>query len=303
MVSIIAVSYNHSPFVIETLNSILLQTYKNWELIIVDDCSKDDTVEKIENWIKTNNVRCKFIKHDQNQGVCKTFNEGLTYCKGEFLQIISCDDILNLDKLEKQVSILNGLEAQVAFLFSDAYIIENGAVSDIPLFLARFKLSDKPIIENLYELLLEGNFIPAMSALIRMKIAREMGGFDESLPYEDYDFWLRVTQKYKCYFSEYPSVKYRLHENNLHANLKSKQFLDYWVLIKHKSSLIARERINKIIYRMAIQKNDDLSSKNVLIDIKKNHLEIVKSKFIRWLLYWSLPLIFYRKYYQFKKIF
>ena len=72
LVSIVALCYNHESYLKETLDSILNQTYKNIQLIIIDDCSKDNSISLIKNWIHKNKVECVFIAHKENRGVCKS---------------------------------------------------------------------------------------------------------------------------------------------------------------------------------------------------------------------------------------
>ena len=84
LVSIVAICYNHEKFVKETLDSILHQTYSNIQLIIIDDCSQDNSVSEIKNWIKMNSVDCVFIERTENSGLCKNLNEGIVVSKGKY---------------------------------------------------------------------------------------------------------------------------------------------------------------------------------------------------------------------------
>ena len=93
LVSIIALCYNQEEFLCETLESIKAQTYKNLELIIIDDCSTDQSVKKIESWIKANNHNCNFITNKENLGLVKSLNIAVKKCKGKYYSLIACDDI------------------------------------------------------------------------------------------------------------------------------------------------------------------------------------------------------------------
>ncbi|AZQ61913.1 glycosyltransferase [Flammeovirga pectinis] len=219
LVSIIALCYNQEKFIEETLNSIKDQTYQNIQLIIADDCSSDTSVEVIKKWISTNNYDCEFIIHQENRGICKTLNEALLKVKGEFYHAIACDDIMLKDKIKVQTEILSKSDNNVAMVYSDAYLIDdNGNQYD-----SRFIQRHRPRLlnfpsGNIFVDLAESNFIPAMGNLIKTKCVRKIGGYDERLTYEDYDMWLRISKKYEIVYSDYVSVKYRLHSNNMHRS-------------------------------------------------------------------------------------
>ena len=128
LVSILAICYNHERFVEETLSSIKNQTYKNIELVIIDDFSTDNSVKVISNWIKNNNIVCQFVIHQKNKKLCETLNEGVNLCKGEFLQFMACDDILELDKIENQLNVLKSLDDSYGLVYSDVFIIDDNSV-------------------------------------------------------------------------------------------------------------------------------------------------------------------------------
>ena len=100
LVSIIMPSYNTGKFIKETINSVLNQTYNNWELIIVDDCSTDDT-EKIVNTIKDN--RIKFLKNNTNSGAAISRNRAIKEAKGKWIAFLDSDDLWKKEKIEKQI--------------------------------------------------------------------------------------------------------------------------------------------------------------------------------------------------------
>ena len=125
LVSIVAICFNHSSFLLATLNSILNQTYKNIELIIIDDCSTDDSVSIIEQWIALNDVKCRFIAQAVNKGLCTNLNVGLSFCKGEYYQSIACDDLMKPEKIEKQVAFLEQSSQNVQMVCSNFETIDS----------------------------------------------------------------------------------------------------------------------------------------------------------------------------------
>ena len=103
LVSIIMPSYNTGKFIKETINSVLNQTYNNWELIIVDDCSTDDT-EEIVNAIKDN--RIKFLKNSTNSGAAISRNKAIKEAKGKWIAFLDSDDLWKSEKLTKQIKFM-----------------------------------------------------------------------------------------------------------------------------------------------------------------------------------------------------
>ena len=215
LVSTIVLSYNQRQFVVETLESVKAQTYKATEFIIVDDCSTDDSVAIIERWLQENKINCTFIRHDKNQGICKSLNEALAVATGKYISMVASDDIWLPDKIAHQVEIMESQPDQVGILYSDAFQIdERGRLLPEMFIAAHRNLPVMPQGEVL-TVLLEGNFIPGMTTLIRRKCYREVGPYDETLPWEDWDMWLRIARYYSFVYSSIPSAKYRYHEKSL----------------------------------------------------------------------------------------
>ncbi|MGH9940783.1 MAG: glycosyltransferase [Pyrinomonadaceae bacterium] len=210
LVSVIALCYNQSRFVRECLESIRTQTYKNLELIILDDCSKDDSVAVIRNWIAEHDVKCVFIAHAENRGICKTLNEALSHASGKYVMAIATDDVCLPDRIESHVRQMEALPEDVGVLYSDALRIdEDGNV--LPKKYTEFiTILSNPPTGDIFSKLLEQNFIPAPATLIRKACYDKVGLYDERLCYEDWDMWLRISQHYKFVFSPSISAKYRI---------------------------------------------------------------------------------------------
>lgn len=103
LVSIIMPSWNTGEFIAESIQSVLNQTYTNWELIIIDDCSSDDTDQIIESF---NDERIKYLKNEKNCGAALTRNRGLREARGEWIAFLDSDDLWSSDKLEKQIEFM-----------------------------------------------------------------------------------------------------------------------------------------------------------------------------------------------------
>jgi len=129
LVSIVIITYNSSKFIFETLESVKLQTYRNIELIVSDDCSSDNTVELCSNWIEMNRSRfvsTKLITTPVNTGISSNCNRGLRECTGEWLKIISGDDVLLNNFIEDNLEFVF-FNHDISFVFSNVCEIdENG---------------------------------------------------------------------------------------------------------------------------------------------------------------------------------
>jgi glycosyltransferase involved in cell wall biosynthesis len=215
VVSAIVVCYNQSRFVLETLESVQAQTFKAVQLIIVDDCSSDDSVATIEHWMQETGIRCTFIRHQENQGICKSLNDALAVATGQYISMVAADDVWLPDKLAHQVEIMESQPDDVGVLYSEAFQMDiNGHSLPDTLIAASWKLPEMPQGQVL-DTLFQGNFIPGLTALIRRSCYDKVGLYDENLPWEDWDMWMRLARHYSFLYSPTPSAKYRRHQNSL----------------------------------------------------------------------------------------
>jgi glycosyltransferase involved in cell wall biosynthesis len=218
LVSILAICYNHERFVEETLSSIKNQTYNNIELVIIDDCSTDNSAKVIDEWISKSEFNCQFIKHTVNTNLCKTLNEGANLCKGEYLQFMACDDLLEPDKIENQINCFQTLDANYALIYSDVFIIDDHSKKKEKTFYQRnpFFIAPQGYV---YYAQINTQFIKGVSCLFRMNLMREIGLFDEELSFEDVDLYLRLAEKYNFHFYDMPTARWREHDGNMTNSL------------------------------------------------------------------------------------
>ena len=214
LVSTIVLSYNQSRFVLETLESVKAQTYKATQLIVVDDCSSDDSVATIERWLHENRVDCTFIRHRKNEGICKSLNDALAVSSAQYVSMVASDDVWLPEKTAQQVELMESQPDHVGVLYSDAFQMDEHGHPLPDMFIgAHRKLREMPQ-GHILNTLLEGNFIPAMTTLIRRSCYDVAGLYDEHLPWEDWDMWLRLARRYSFLYSPTPSAKYRHHQNS-----------------------------------------------------------------------------------------
>ena len=304
LVSIIACCYNHERFVLETLDSIKSQTYLNIELIIIDDFSTDNSVKKINNWIKKNKHECLFIQNIQNIGVVKTLNKALKKCKGKYFSMIACDDLYLPNKVDNQVKIFENLGRDYAAIYSDAYIVDEFSKNYQWTHMSRKKLQSPPHDEIYEQLLLKDNFIQAASLLYKKEIINNLGFFDESLAYEDYDMLLKLSRTHKIYFSNHIDTCYRKHQSNMSNELHKPIFIDTKIKILFKHLTLNRNisQLNILIKERIIEQCELLYLYKS--DYAKTHLKNLKNKFnYGKLAYYALIFGLNFKCYLFLKVF
>ncbi|MBC5773492.1 glycosyltransferase [Pontibacter sp. KCTC 32443] len=217
LVSIGIPNYNGSNYIVQTLESVKAQTYKNIEVFVVDDASTDDSVKVVNEWIRNNTeLNVTFLIHDNNKGPCEACNTFFNLCNGEFFQYVGSDDILNPDKISKQVDILTNLGREYALVYSDTNLIDADGVLLNTSYLESLKYNKWLMPQgSILEELLLFNFIQSCSPLVRTEAAKTVGGFNTYFWVEDYDLWLRLSNKYKVAYIPKTTASYRKHLNSL----------------------------------------------------------------------------------------
>lgn len=209
-VTVIAICFNHARFLHECLNSIAAQTEQSFELIVADDCSKDNSADLIQAWLSAHRPDAVFIRHTQNIGLCKTLNEALSHARGEFISMIATDDAWEPDKIERQLSAMRAQSVEVAVVYSDAFRMdESGQLLEKNFIHSHTPECTRPS-GRIFSELANRNFIPAMATLIRRKAIIDIGSYDEQLTYEDYDMWLRLAARHDFVYCPAVLARYRL---------------------------------------------------------------------------------------------
>ena len=237
LVSVLIPSFNHAKYIIETISSIIDQTYKNIELLILDDGSSDDTD------IKVNALRMKcearfsrfFFKKKANEGVCLTLNKLISESKGEYIFLIASDDMAKPTLIEKEVNFLKDpVNAAYSLVVCDNAIIDKNSIECFwgkgrrcvynrqeAKFLTfgnylqmlrgiDFKGADFGKYEHLY---LRGNHIPN-GYLIRKSILKVTGLYNPKAPLEDYYLMLQLSKYCLFKYINEPLFCYRWHDSN-----------------------------------------------------------------------------------------
>jgi glycosyltransferase involved in cell wall biosynthesis len=213
LVTVITLVYNTGNYVVEALQSVQAQTYKNIQHILIDDCSKDNSIEAVEKWILENNYECEFIKHQMNMGVCKSLNDGLKIAKGKYVNFVS-DDLFMPNKIEKQVEIFESSTSSVGFVYGDLQIIDNAGNIIEPSFYKVY-LPYIPPSGNVVKYYFDLHPIHFLGAMIKKSVFEEVGFFDEDLVYEDWDMGLRIARNYLYIYTNEIVASWRKHQGQM----------------------------------------------------------------------------------------
>jgi glycosyltransferase involved in cell wall biosynthesis len=205
-VSQIVFTYNHEPFVEQCLDSVAAQTFDDFELIIIDDCSTDRTVERIEAWLSKSPLEARLIVNGRNLGICATRNVALGVCRGEFLSTVSGDDYYEPDKIERQYRFWQELDGRAAAVFGNVRMIDESGREIGLVYPSGRPPADGRVFDRLIEC---GNFMTSPTMMTRRNVFETVGGYDESLFYEDYDMWLRLADRYEFRFLPGVLANYR----------------------------------------------------------------------------------------------
>lgn len=204
-------NYNNSKFISETIESILNQTYFNFEYIIIDDYSSDDSWQVIQKYAKKDD-RIKIYRNNKNLGIVKTRNKGFSLSSSEakYFAIIDSDDIALPDRLEVQVHFLeNNLE--YGLIGSNIVIINEDSQE---FGFRSFPLTD----EAIKKVITRYNPIAQSSVILRKRVINEFGKYDKKWDViEDYEYWLRVGISWKIGNIIKPLIKYRLSKTQAKA--------------------------------------------------------------------------------------
>lgn len=241
-VDVIVVSYNHSHFLEECLFSIKNQTYNNWNLIIADDASSDNSVDVINNWLIINSVSATRVFNSSNKGLCATLNQCLAFCKGKYVKIIAADDFIANDFLSESVKKFEELNPDYMVLYSNAmYVDEHSQPIPAKDYYLKSEMPSGEVTDELYK----NNFIAAPSVLLKREIFEQVGLYDPQIILEDYDLWLRAATKgIKFFFLNKTLTFYRTHDSN-QTIVRKKKINTQKVLLKMKYD--AHGKYEKII--------------------------------------------------------
>jgi len=204
-VSVIIRSHNRRDTLPSAIQSVLKQTYKDFEIIVVDDASTDGSREFLSTF-DDDKVHC--IQHGENLGPAAALNSGIEASRGEFIAFLDDDDEYVPDKIERQLEILDSSPPEIGLVYTGIRLVNKAG-----------KIVGQRLPSRSFWLGLSHSDFIGPTPLVRRECFEKVGLFDENLPYfEDRDMWLRVSDKYDFAFVKSPLLKMREHPGRLSYN-------------------------------------------------------------------------------------
>jgi len=236
--SIITASYNYEKYISETIESVINQKYTNWEMIVVDDGSTDNSVNIINNYTQIDS-RIKLIRHEnnENKGLKETLLVGIKNAKNNWLVFVESDDTLTPDYLEKKAKIIKN-NPDVKFIFNNVNLF--GDDERIKIYDKYFNKCEKILSNKTYPCKLlkdfsKINIIPTFSCVaIQKEIIQNL---DFSSPIKqvlDYYLWLQVAKEHKIYYTKEKLTNWRIHKNSYISKKEPDRKILEFNLLKYK---------------------------------------------------------------------
>jgi glycosyltransferase involved in cell wall biosynthesis len=209
-ISVIIPTYNRAGFLRTAIISVLNQTFQDFEIIVVDDASTDNTPEVVTHF---GDERIKYMRNNTSKGAAGSRNVAIMSSTCTYIAFLDDDDEWLPKKLQMQTSILEKSPMDIAGVHTRIIQIEK--VSG--------KIFSQEIFKKNSEDIFQGNYITTSSVLLRRSCFERVGLFDENMPTSnDYDMWIRISKKFRFEYIDEPLVKYYIHEARLTDNYDKK---------------------------------------------------------------------------------
>lgn len=264
LISIVIPTYNREKLIKNSIESLLQQTYSNIEIIVVDDCSSDNT-EKVVKSIKDKRIR--YYKLQQNGGACKARNVGVLKSKGQIITFQDSDDLYKPDKIEKQYENMMKNKSDIDF----CQVIINDGVQDVLVPSKERTLKLKKNKDYINELSY-GNYITTTTIMAKKEVLQDEK-FDEVLPrLQDYDLVLRIVSKYVISFTPIPLVRAYVQKDSIgNSNEKLRRAVE---IMLSKDYSLSYEQHNKLVnYLLEAHKHVIETERNKVINAKDEELQ------------------------------
>lgn len=216
LVSIITPTYNHEKYITDCIESVISQTYSNWEQIIINDGSTDNTEEIIQSYT---DKRIKYISQD-NVGIwnlAQIYNKALHKASGELIAVLEGDDFWPAEKLEIQLPCFKNKKIVMSFGKATVTNAQGKPLHEIPLKLQWPTPSNQNAV---FRLLFKNNFIPACTVICRKKTLESLGGFYQpDVHCVDYPTWLKMSMQGEIFYYNNILGYWRRHEKQVSSNI------------------------------------------------------------------------------------
>lgn len=263
LVTVIVPCYNQQRYVAQTLDSVRLQTSSDWELVIVDDASTDDSSKRISEWLTEHRVPALFLSNTRNVGLIRGLARATREVRSAYVSLVAGDDRLMPRKLERQLSLLES-EPEVGYVYSDALLIDTEGQRVDGTWIQRFNDDAPPLEGDLFVPLLRGKFkLPTMTMLMRTDLLAHYV-FDPAFVQEDIAMSIYLASRSKGRFSSYRSAEYRLRPDGLRATLSPQvvaradlALARRWRTERRDGTRYANRRMAVAAYRLHAEGADD----------------------------------------------
>ena len=200
LISVIIPVYNREKVIEKAVNSVLKQTFQDFEIIIINDASKDNTAKVLDQLAKQDK-RIKIITNKENKMVFASRNSGMKIAKGKYIAFLDCDDEYYPTKLQKQLDYLKE-HPDIDFVYTQYYVIN-------------LNTKEKKLVKPSHERLLQDVEFALSSVLFSKKVVDTIGMYDVSFIHDEWAFWLRIAENFKMGCVNEPLLKYYIQGTNL----------------------------------------------------------------------------------------
>jgi|APSaa5957512493_1039668.scaffolds.fasta_scaffold33375_2 glycosyltransferase involved in cell wall biosynthesis len=223
-ISVVMPAYNAENTIVDSIQSVLSQTYQNFELIIIDDGSKDSTFDVVNNSFSDSKIIIKQIK---NSGIANARNIAMKLATGNFIAFLDSDDIWDIEFLSTCIEIFDKKD-DIDIVYTFYKIFKTDIHQNIQGLQNRYKF----IRNNFYRIMIY-DYIPTSAAMIKRSVALDGNGFDKNYyGTEDWDFWIRKISQHSIYFVQEPLSYYREHDLGISKN-KRRQTDNHYKVVLH----------------------------------------------------------------------
>lgn len=286
LISVIIPVYNREKSIDVAVQSVLAQSYTNFELILVDDCSTDGSWETLKSY---NDIRIRIFKLDKNAGAAAARNFGIQKALGDYISLLDSDDFYEIDFLESTKDVLDSSAPEVGFMWTGVRYIENKESEEfswVPL------KKESPYLTFLNSLHIGTN----SGITFKRKVFETCGYFNDTLPAaEDTDFFLRITQKFDYSYSEKILINIerdgddRLSKNFVKIAYAYNKFIPDHLSVINKNDNLSKKFYYKLMW-LNYQAKEKILARKYYAMIPKNDFKIKLKAVIVYLLYELLPL-------------
>jgi glycosyltransferase involved in cell wall biosynthesis len=243
-VSVIIPTHNRAQFLRSAIGSVLKQTYQDFEIIVVDDASDDNTQEVVTSF---DGWHIKYVRHEVNKGDAGSRNTGILISTGRYVAFLDDDDEWLPEKLQAQVGLLEASPAKVGGVYTGLFKVNKttGKIVAISIPEKRGDLFQEMFIESP---------IVTSCVVLRRQCFDKVGLFDEQIPYNnDYDMWIRIAEQFHFECISEPLVVYHTHEQKLSTNPTLVVQGHQIVLQKYKTFIVSnRKSYSRLCYSLGI---------------------------------------------------